>query len=740
VRQFPSSGGAQPRVDPVAAATKLSEADVVAELERIVAHPLFQSSRQLSAFLKFVVTQTLAGRSDELKEYVIGVEVLNRSVGYNPRDDPASRIVAGRLRSKLAEYYQESGRNDPVIITLPRGGYVPVFESNPLVTPGVDQTSERRSLLSSRAIIGIVVIACLTPFIALVLSSRSASRGGLSPVPLTSYPGEEMQPSFSPDGKRVAFSWNGVNQDNFDIYIKDIESDQPVRLTTNSSRDFSPAWSPDGRKIAFGRLVNPSGSEIYVVSMSGGPERKLAESTAPAGFRPRPFVAWSPDGKWLAFSDIDSQDTTGPTGSISVSLFLLSLETGERRRLTSFPPNSVGDAAPAFAPDGHALAFVRTQTIAISNLYLLPLDPDLKPRGPAQPVTAWNRFVTSPSWSRDKKEIVFAAGVWDGLGLWRWLESGGAEPDRLDFLARNASDPTFSRQGDLAYSQKSTDTNVWRVGLTSPDRSAGVPAKLIASTMIDVNPQFSPDGKRIVFPSDRSGTREIWASDSDGANPRQLTSMGAPITGCPRWSPDGSRIVFDSNKEGQFELYVVSASGGPAERLTNHPADDALATFSQDGRSIYFMSSRSGRREVWKMAANGRETAQLTKHGGVVPFPSPDDKFLYYSERAGEGERNGLGGLRRLNLLDGKDDQILPSVTYLNAAVVREGVYFIPRADSNGRYFIQFLDFKTAKIATLVPLSGAVSEGLAISPDGRTLLYSQIDERRSDLMMIRGFR
>ena len=101
----------------------VTQAEVLTELERILADPLFQSSNQLAAFLRFMVENTLAGKSEQLKEYVIGMEVLKRGPAYNPREDPAVRIVAGRLRSKLAEYYQGSGQSDPVLIELPRGGY-----------------------------------------------------------------------------------------------------------------------------------------------------------------------------------------------------------------------------------------------------------------------------------------------------------------------------------------------------------------------------------------------------------------------------------------------------------------------------------------------------------------------------------------------------------------------------------------------------------------------------------------
>ena len=222
-----------------------TQAEVLIELERILADPLFQTSNQLAAFLRFVVENTLAGKSEQLKEYVIGVEVLKRGPAYNPREDPAVRIVAGRLRSKLAEYYQGSGQSDQVHIELPRGGYVPAFECRRNGTTTADvapqeakRSGGRRTLLTTISLLCFVLAAGVVTWFA---GLRTAPRQTLTPAPLTSYPGQEMQPSFSPEGNHVAFSWNGEKQDNFDIYIKQIGSDKPIRLTTDPARDFSPA-------------------------------------------------------------------------------------------------------------------------------------------------------------------------------------------------------------------------------------------------------------------------------------------------------------------------------------------------------------------------------------------------------------------------------------------------------------------------------------------------------------------
>jgi Tol biopolymer transport system component len=169
---------------------------------------------------------------------------------------------------------------------------------------------------------------------------------------LTAYPGAETSPSFSPDGNQVAFSWNGEKQDNFDIYIKLVGPGAPLRLTTHPALDAGPAWSPDGRFIAFGRLLRGK-IAILLIPALGGPERQVAEASVRPPFATTPGVAWTPDSKWLVVPRRDSPEE--PFG-----LSLVSIETGETRRLTS-PPGAAGagagDTGPAFSPDGRALVF-----------------------------------------------------------------------------------------------------------------------------------------------------------------------------------------------------------------------------------------------------------------------------------------------------------------------------------------------------------------------------------------------
>lgn len=171
----------------------------------------------------------------------------------------------------------------------------------------------------------------------------------MATVPLTSYPGYEKHPSFSPDGRQVTFSWNGEKQDNYDIYVVLTSGGAPLRVTTNPAPDTAPTWSPDGRYIAFIRDPGPSGA-VYLISPLGGPERKIVETNGHS-------VCWT--------SDSTSIGVPNETSGIS----LVSIASGEQRKLTSASQGMVDDDC-AFSDDGKYLAFLREFTAGLDSIYV----------------------------------------------------------------------------------------------------------------------------------------------------------------------------------------------------------------------------------------------------------------------------------------------------------------------------------------------------------------------------------
>jgi dipeptidyl aminopeptidase/acylaminoacyl peptidase len=311
--------------------------------------------------------------------------------------------------------------------------------------------------------------------------------------------------------------------------------------------------------------------------------------------------------------------------------------------------------------------------------------------------------------------------------------SASGKPSRPVPMNIEGATPAISRRGDhLAYSRYSADQDIWRLELPTLSGRTGEPVKLISSAYFEQSAQYSPDGRRIVFTSMRSGRDEIWVCNSGGSDAMQLTSLRAWVSGSPSWSPNGQEIVFDSNLEGQFELYLINADGGNLRRVTDNPANDAVATFSRDGCSIYFTSDRTKDWQIWKMPVDGGEPVQVTRGGGRIGFESVDGEFVYYSRDI------WATSIWRVSVRGGEETKVLERVLGQAFGVMRSGIYFVDPGDRESR--IQFLSFATGKVTTLAMTRLPISWGLSVSPDERFLLYTQTDQSGSDLMLVENFR
>jgi Tol biopolymer transport system component len=273
-------------------------------------------------------------------------------------------------------------------------------------------------------------------------------------VPLTALAGSSVCPSFAPDGERIAFAWDGDKQENFDIYVKQIGVGSMLRLTSDPGPDLGPAWSPDGREIAFLRFHADGRANVLLIpAVAPGRARSLTTVTAaPEQYRRLRLIAWSPDSKWLVVSD-------GPSLNGNMSLFVVSMKTGEKRRLT-LPPAKHHDFEPALSPDMRRLAFVRYRGAGTSSseLYVVNLSEDLQPRGAPERLTFYNRRAASPVWTPDGQGIVFTRSEpSDGDSIRRIDASGIHQSEPVATLTESISELALSRDGNrIVYARQIT--------------------------------------------------------------------------------------------------------------------------------------------------------------------------------------------------------------------------------------------------------------------------------------------
>jgi Tol biopolymer transport system component/DNA-binding winged helix-turn-helix (wHTH) protein len=653
-------------------------------------------------------------------------------------------VEEGNLTYQISTLRKALGAEGaPWIETVPKSGYrfrAPVvrveIRKAAVADPGAnhDPIQERLSrpvFVRKWLLLGCVII--LVPVAIFLLRTRAASgsKEPRAPRALTTFPGSEVNPSFSPDGSHIAFQWNGADEDNDDIYVMSIGAAEALRLTRSPAADLCPSWSPDGQLIAFLRQASDTAFDVLLVPPTGGRERLLTSIHRPFGNkRGVTKIAWTPDSRALILGD-------RAPGEESTSLFSVPLSGAAPTRLTWPPDDSPGDMDPAYSFDGRTIAFVRQPSCCQSQLMLLPSSGGVAKQiayrasnGPVQKGLAWTANGTGLIWAH-------------GGQLWRVPLNGGSLV-AITEAGSNAVDVAVSRDGRMIYADELQDIDIWSLDLTNEPQK---PRRLISSTRTDGMGEFSPDGKSIAFSSDRSGAFEIWTTDATGANPLRVTYMG--MCGARRWSNDGQWIAFDSAASGKPEVYTVSASGGRPRRITNHAAEDGIPTWSPDGRWIYFTSKRSGTDQIWRIeareAAPGPDGAvQITRMGGAGGIVSADGRFLYFTRKR-YGSENAL---LRMTLPDGPEATLIPNVrsSWFGFSVADQGVYY---NDAENRQ-----DGLHWKLMRLDPETGAPVEVadlprpwkpyfghiLSASPDGRRIVFNVGEARGSDLMLLDGIR
>ena len=547
----------------------------------------------------------------------------------------------------------------------------------------------------------------------------------LKVIPVTHYQGHESSPSFSPDGSQVAFSWEGPKGDNVDIYVKLIGQGKPLRLTEDTQPDICPSWSPDGKWIAFLRQVSDYEYALMLVPALGGRERKLTQIRY-LFVLPNSRPAWSPDSKFLVVS-------SALPGENYQSLARVSVESGETTRLLTDNSHShLNLLMPSISPDGRWLAFTKTRIASISRVLMVPLSAQILPAGDPKEVTSLELSAMMPEWI-NSKELVFATG---GLrsSLWR-AKANGKDARQILLPGASLTEPIVSRSSHrLAYVSQTQDTSIRALDIAAPGEASGAPVVILQSTQRQANPQYSPDAKQIAFSSNREGNNEIWISRSDGSDPYQLTSLGASSSGSARWSPDNRQLVFDSNLGGHDNVYIVSVSDGVPHRLTASTGTDNVPSWSPDGRTIFFGSDRGGSLQVWKMNVDGSNPQPLTKKGGYAPIVSSDGNSVFYVRGPGAAV-----SLWEIPTGGGEETQIADSVYRFNFAVVKDGVYYMTAPRPLAKTLIRFVDLAHKTVRDVAILDKFPELGLAASRDGHHLLFAQVDRMDSDIMLAENF-
>ena len=713
---------------------KPSKSEIIWHLDQILKSDLFAGAPKQRHLLRHLVEKHVEGETTGLKEYTIGLDVFGRGAQFDPRLDPIVRVEIGRLRTRLHKYYERTGSDDRVRIDLPRGGYVPCFKylepEKPVTTASaapatVDpQIRPRSSDIETstgksprkwlRPLPWIAALVCCLAGLGLWIWRGQSEVRPPEFVRFDRITGEQARctgPTFSPDGKFLVYARKDGQR--WRLYRRHLGTLDVTNLLPNMASDnYQPAYSPVDDRIAF--RSDGDGGGIFLVEPKSGRLSRLTNY----GFYP----AWSPDGSQIVFSTETFTDPAEAEAIRPSSLYVVDVKSKLIRRLE--PSEPTRDALqPAWSPHGNMIAYWGTVHGGKRNIWVISAK--ASKNRTAKPVritddtwTDWN-----PIWSRSGRYLYFSSDRGGSMNIWRLrIDEGSGKvlsaPEPVTTPSSYSGWAVFAPDGKrIAYVRRLISSKLYRVPFDlNRDVQVNRKVQLTAGEQRVREPDMSPDGQWIVVRI-QDPQEDLALLRPDGSDLHRLTNDRFSDRS-PHWSPDGRQIVFMSNRSGRFELWSIRPEGNGLRQLTT--TGNVSSAWAPDGTLMGYPDD--GKAMV--LDPPGRPVSDWGLPAGFIPLAwSPGSRAVVGRIRA-----DALGRSPLYIYTPGSQDfwEIASAAAYPSTVWLGDGSHLL-FSQHDG---ITVADLRTHQLHQLMPIpQGNMHWRFAVSRDEHTLFFALSDDQ-----------
>lgn len=449
-----------------------------------------------------------------------------------------------------------------------------------------------------------------TPAAATTASAVAASKPVATQMPqyqrIASLPLNEQRPSLSPDGSLVVYI-RDADAESSQLMLQTSSATPPRPLTeaVPKQSDVSPTWSPDGLQIAFVR-VDSERCAVMLIPAAGGSAREVGECI---GGYSHP-IRWYPDSKAL----VAAAKARNAAGDADTALYRMALDDGRWKRIAYEKSPADEDLSPQVSPDGRWIAFQRN--VSLADLWRVPVG-----GGTPQRLTDLHTNIYGLVWMPDSRHLLFARTINGQVGMSKLDADSGLITDYPGGESHLRYPTVAKNSGTVAFEVENMRSRMRRVAMADGERAVQYSPRLLESSGSSLLPSVAPDGRQLLFYSDRSGDLRLWWADQ--RQPDSLRSFDGlmPVPRHPPvWNTDSQRaLVLGQDDEGRTSVYEVQPRLGRATKLpvpdrlpvhaAYHPAPDRLLVVADRGEGRLGVTLYDRSRQPWRALATVDDVA-----------------------------------------------------------------------------------------------------------------------------------